>query len=259
VHWVQAYVRGIGAYLATSHPCILAKCSHDLDLVQWYAQSTCETVSSVGDLHFFKEENAPQGAADRCLDCSHKDTCIYSAKRLYIDKWHNDGEPEFAYPFNKVTIDIPHTEEKITKGLREGEYGRCAFKCNIDKVDRQMVQMTFKNGVKASLKMVFSATEGRYIVFYGTHGEIILDERNDTISVFRYGKEPEYIKISQINKNAGTHSGGDYMFMQSIYGILAETDEPLTPLNDSIECHLMGIAAEESRKTGGSLVKVHTV
>lgn len=257
VHWVQAYVRGIGGLLATSHPCILAKCSHDLDLTQWYAGSPCDTLTSVGDLHFFKEENAPEGATDRCLDCPHKDTCIYSAKKLYLDKWHNEGEPEFAYPFNKVTVEIPHTEERIVKGLREGEYGRCAFKCHTDKVDRQMVQMTFENGVKASLKMIFSARAGRYIVFYGTHGEIIFDERKNTISVMRYGQEEEIIDVFELIKVAGTHSGGDTMFMNSIYGTLEGTEEPLTPLSASIECHLMGIAAEESRKEGGALVKVH--
>ena len=128
---------------------------------------------------------------------------------------------------------------------------------NLDITVLIIIQMTFKNGVKASLKMIFSAYAGRYIVFYGTHGEIILDERSKQISVMRYGEETEYINILDLIKVAGTHSGGDAMFMNSIYGTLEGTEEALTPLSASIECHLMGIAAEESRKQGGVLVKVH--
>lgn len=256
-HWSQAYVRGPGAYLELGHPALLAKCSHDLDLLHWYAQSECDTVSSVGDLHFFKEENAPEGATERCLDCKHMDTCVYSAKRIYIDRWHHDGKPEFVWPFNKVTLEVPLTEEGIMKGLREGEFGRCAFKCNTEKVDRQLVQLSFKNGVKASLKMVYASVAGRRISFYGTHGEIIMDERSDKIEVLRYGEEPEYINISEINEGGYAHGGGDTMFMASIYGILSGTEEAITSLSESVECHLMGVAADESRVLDGALVKVH--
>ncbi len=256
-HWTQAYVRGPGAYLETGHPALLAKCSHDLDLLHWYANSKCESVSSVGDLHFFKEENAPEGATDRCLDCPHMETCPYSAKEIYINRWHRDGEPEFVWPFNKVSIEVPLTEENIRKGLREGEFGRCAFKCNPEKVDRQLVQMSFENGVKASLKMVYASEAGRRISFYGTHGEIIMDERKDVISVLIYGKEPQYINISEINVGGWAHGGGDSIFMDSIYGILTGTEKPITSLDESVEAHLMGIAADESRILDGELAYVH--
>ena len=78
-------MRGIGASIELGHPAILAKCSHDLDLLQSYAQSECDTVSSVGGLDFFRPENAPEGATKRCLDCPHQETCAYSAKKIYID------------------------------------------------------------------------------------------------------------------------------------------------------------------------------
>ena len=32
-----------------------------------------------------RQENKPEGAAARCLDCKHADTCPYSAKRGYLD------------------------------------------------------------------------------------------------------------------------------------------------------------------------------
>lgn len=259
VHWAQAYVRGIGASIKRAHPAILAKCSHDLDLIQSYAKSECDTVSSVGDLSFFVPENAPEDSAYRCLDCKHQNTCVYSAKRIYIDSWYEKGKPEFCYPFNKVTHANPHTEESIREGLTNGEYGICAFKCEVDKVDHQFVQMKFKNGVKASLKMVFGAHPGRRITFYGNYGEIIFDERTDNIQVMPYGGKEENISVSSLKiiKEEQSHGGGDAVLVEELYDILSGKKECPTPLCESIECHLMGIAAEESRKCGGALIKVH--
>ncbi len=256
-HWAQAYVRGIGASIDLGYPAILAKCSHDLDLIQNYAQSECDTVSSVGELRFFKPENAPEGAAERCLDCKHIDTCPYSAKRIYIDQWHEAGEPTYTWPYNKVAIQSPLTEENLYDGLRNGVYGRCAFGCKVDMVDHQLVQMTFKNGVKASLKMVFGAEGGRRITFYGTHGELIMDERDETIVIMPFGKEKEVIEMSTILEGGNGHGGGDAKLIDALYGMISGEQSQVTGLKNSIECHLMGIAAEESRARGGAVVQVH--
>ena len=256
-HWAQAYVRGIGASIELGHPAILAKCSHDLDLIQSYAKSECDTVSSVGELSFFRPENAPEGAADRCLDCKHMDTCPYSAKRIYIDGWHQAGEPEYTWPYTKATTVYPHTEETLMEGIRTGENGQCAFMCKVDKVDHQFVQMTFKNGVKASLKMVYAQEPGRRLVFYCTHGELVFDEREEKIEVRVFGEEPENINLANILEEGNAHGGGDTVLSKTFCDMIEGIATCPTTLNESVECHLMGIAAEESRKAGGILVKVH--
>ncbi len=256
-HWAQAYVRGYMAYLETCHPVILAKCSHDLDLLYYYAGSECDTVSSVGDLQFFIPENAPDGAADRCLECKYVNECVYSAKKIYVDMWHEMGEPEFRWPFYKVSIDGPHTEEKLMKALETTEYARCVFKCNTEQVDHQMVQMTFKNGVKASLKMIYSPNSGRRMTFYGTMGEIVLEDRDDEIKVMPFGKEEYTIKIGSLVDNSQGHGGGDEIIMDELYEMLSKKGSSSTDISASIEAHLMGIAAEESRKQGGNIIKVH--
>ena len=255
-HWAQAYVRGVGASLEMGHPAILAKCSHDLDLVQAYAGSRCDTLSSIGGLDFFIPENAPEGSAYRCLDCIYKDTCAYSAKKMYIDLWHERGKPKFSWPFNKVSIVNPNTEENITEGLRTGEYGICAFKCKVEKVDHQFVQMTFENGVKASLKMIYCSEAGRRIVFYGNYGEMIFDERTNAIEVMVFGKEKQIIDLNHAVEEQG-HGGGDARIVRELYDIMSGSAECTTTLDESVEAHLMGIAADESRIKGGSLVKVH--
>lgn len=260
-HWAQAYVRGIGSFLEHGYSAIFAKCSHDLDLLQAYAESECDTVSSVGDRSFFIPENAPTGATERCLDCPHASTCAYSAKTIYIDNWHKAGEPTFVWPYNKVCLQVPLTEEGIREGLCNGPYGKCVFTASTDMVDHQFVQMTFKNGVKASLKMIFAADEGagRRISFYCQYGELILDERTDSIEILPFGKEKQILSIAELAKNsADGHGGGDMLLVDELYGIICEGKKQLTSLKESVESHLMGIAAEESRKNGGALVKVHS-
>lgn len=256
-HWAQAYVRGIGSSLAKGHPVILAKCSHDLDLIQSYAQSECESVSSIGARSYFKREHAPIGHAERCVDCKLKESCTYSATRIYIDAWKKKGMPKYGWPFSKVSLQTPLTEEGLLEGLKTGVYGRCAFLCEEDQMDHQMVQMHFKNGVNASLKMCYGAEPGRRLVFYGTDGEIVMDERLDTIEIMPYGKEKEVIEIHTLTEDGNAHGGGDGVLIREMYGILTGEKLAPTPLKESLECHLIGIAAEESRKQGGALVKVH--
>lgn len=257
-HWTQAYVKGVGASLKLGYPAILAKCSHDLDLIQAYAKSECESVSSIGELSFFKKENAPEGAADRCVECKYIDTCPYSAKRIYVDGWHKAGEPCFNWPYNKVSLQVPLTEEALLKGISEGPQGSCVFKCQTDLVDHQMVQMTFKNGVKASLKMVYGAFMGRRYVFYCERGELVFDERNDRIEVMPFGEETETIDLSELVKDGQKgHGGGDAELVKELYRALSGETEASTTLKGSVECHLMGISAEESRRNGGAVVRVH--
>ena len=108
-HQAQAYVRGYWRKENNSAPMILAKCCHDLDLIQFYANSTCESLSSVGDLTHFTADNAPEGASDRCIDCKYQNTCPYSAKTQYLDNWLKDRTD--SYPYN-VPCSAPITEEK---------------------------------------------------------------------------------------------------------------------------------------------------
>jgi len=256
-HWAQGYVRGMFASLEKCHPAILAKCSHDLDLIAAWAKSPCKTVSSVGELRFFRPENAPEGAAARCIDCQHKDTCAYSAKRMYIDLWYERGKPEYRWPFYSIAIDKPTTEEKLLAGLRTSPLGRCAFGCKVDMVDHQLVQMEFENGVKASLKMLIANREGRRVVFYGSLGEIVFDERTKTIDVMPYGGEAYTLDVRTLGFEDQSHGGGDLVLVDEMYDYLSGKTEASTAAASSIEPHLMGIAAEESRKRGGALVWVH--
>ena len=259
-HQAQAYVR-LQKLNPDTYPTILAKCCHDLDLIQHFAGAACKSVSSIGDLSFFRPENAPEGAEERCLDCKYVDTCVYSAKRIYIDKWKKRGCPPFSWPYNKVSLINPTTEEDLYQGLKTKVQGECVFKCGVESnphvVDNQMVLMKFENGVSATLKMVFAANPGRLISLYGTEGEIVMDEVLNTLTIKEYDGETEVIKLSSLDFGGWSHGGGDAGLINDLYDILIGVKKDYTSLKESVESHLIGICAEESRLDGGKTVKVH--
>ncbi|MCD7774980.1 MAG: Gfo/Idh/MocA family oxidoreductase, partial [Clostridiales bacterium] len=92
-HYATSYIRG---KWANSDKCgtsmLLAKCCHDMDLMMWLMGGVKpKYVSSMGGRQYFRRENAPKDAGERCLlDCPYIDTCNLSAKRIYLDlpgKW----------------------------------------------------------------------------------------------------------------------------------------------------------------------------
>ena len=130
----------------------------------------------------------------------------------------------------------------------------------MEKVDHQLVQMHFENGVDATLKMQFCAESGRRVNIFGTHGEIILDWELKTLELRRFGRDPEVFRtdsISDTDNGYDGHGGGDEGLIKDFYSILNGEVENYTSLAESAESHLIGIKAEESRLNGGITLKVH--
>ena len=256
-HQAHSYVRGNWRNTDCSAPMILAKCCHDLDLLQYYARSKCESISSTGDLVYFKKENAPEGATKRCVDCPHVNTCPYSAKRIYVDMWKSRECPVDIWPFNVLTTP-PITEEKLFEAIANGPYGRCVYDCDNNVVDHQLTTMTFENGVKATLTMTgFTSAGGRRYHFHGTIGEIILEEGSNTLTVQRFGEDAEILDFSTLEESGYGHGGGDVFLIRTLYEVLAGTATAETAFEASVESHLMGICAEESRLKNGELIYIH--
>ena len=266
-HQAHSFVRGNWRNDEETSPMIMQKCCHDLDLLQYYADSKCDTVYSMGGLSFFHRGNQPEGAADRCADCKYKYDCAYSAERLYIEKRRKDfdwavDKPDVdetarqqGWPFNVVDLSRPITEESLRKAYENSQYGKCVFACDNNVVDNQMVMMQFANGVRANLTMTaFTALPGRKLTFHGTLGELEMDEENDYIRLSRYGHGTQMFSIKEILKEAIQdtfgHGGGDLMLVRDFYKALTGEGDLGTTLESSIESHLMALAAEKSRRTG---------
>ena len=55
----------------------------------------------------------------------------------------------------------------------------------------------------------------------------------------------------------GGHGGGDQGLVNDLYGMFTGTKKAITSLEESLESHLIGIAAEQSRKLDGKRIYVH--
>lgn len=253
-HQAHSYVRGNWRNTDKAAPMILAKCCHDLDLLQYYAGSRCKSISSVGDLTYFKKENAPTHSAARCIDCAVAKDCPYNAYNIYIKMWKEEGSPADFWPYS-VIAPAPLTEEKLFDAIKTGPYGRCVFACDNNVVDHQLTVITFENGVKATLTMTgFTCLGGRRYVFHGTLGELILDETTDEITLMPYGKDVEKFNIKVLSEGGYGHGGGDSGLIDALGDMMSGNAPQTTSLETSIESHIMGICAEESRKKNGKLV-----
>ena len=267
-HQAHSFVRGNWRNDTETSPMIMQKCCHDLDLLQYYADSKCDSVYSQGDLSFFNKENQPEGASDRCQDCQYINTCPYSAERVYVDQFVNIGSVT-GWPFDVVDLTRPITVESLRKAYQNNQYGRCVFACDNNVVDNQQVLMKFENGIKATLTMTgFTGYAGRKLVLHGTLGEIEMDENRDLLKLSVYGEEKdvydvrksEAYSIAEIvaskEKDEFGHGGGDALLIQDFYDALVGAGNAKTTLEKSIESHLMALASEKSRKLG-EIVKVH--
>lgn len=159
-HFAHSFVRGNWHNEDESSFSLLAKCCHDLDLIQYWMQpKKCTNISSFGRLMHFTKENKPKNASDRCLTCSVETNCPYSAKKIYLEK------PNRGWPVSVVVPDIEEHESwddakvKVTRALETGPYGKCVYgECNNDVVDQQVVILDFDDG-KIKVFFLFEMTE----------------------------------------------------------------------------------------------------
>lgn len=258
-HQAHSFVRGNWHRSDETSPMILAKCCHDLDYLIWLSGSRCERVSSFGSLQYFKPENAPEGAAERCMDgCRAKASCPYDAEKIYLTNKETGvlgGNTE--WPIDVLT-EHP-TPETVMEAIKTGPYGRCAFACDNNVVDNQIVNMQMENGSALSLMMsAFTSIGGRTIKVMGTLGDLWGDMNRNIIRICEFGKEPEIIDMGKPERDFAGHGGGDRGLILSFLNYLEgkPADNTITTLETSIESHLTALAAEKSRLNNGIPVEI---
>ena len=239
-HQAHSFVRGNWRNSRETSPMILQKSCHDMDILLWLMDSHCTRVQSFGSLRHFTAENAPEGAAERCLSCQYVDSCPYSAPKLYLDMNRT------GWPVDVITTDL--SPEGRRKALEEGPYGRCVYRCDNDVVDRQVVNLEFENGGVATFTMTgLTADFCRELKIFGTEGQIQANMGTKQIVLHRFGEEPKTIPVDMGLEQSG-HGGGDYGIMADFLRILQEGGESRTSAEVSLQSHLICFAAERSRK-----------
>ncbi|KAK3679397.1 hypothetical protein LTR78_000958 [Recurvomyces mirabilis] len=300
-HFSHSYVRGQWRKESIAAPSLLTKSCHDIDFVLWMLCSpppgrdgaqahTPATVSSSGSLKQFKRARKPREAGDatNCMSCLIKDSCMYSAKRIYNDKHLAKGKAK--WPVEIVNPEIPHI--LVTVGLEAAEkallvtlaedydadatpvqdiesrpwYGRCVWESDNDVCDDQTVTFewddvhgTGKGSKTATFHMIaqtLAQCERRGRI-YGTNGEISYDSKSITVHDFTNDSTEVYNPEVPVNSH---HGGGDdglaTMFVKAVAAVMdgkmgveeAQKEYLGCTLEEVIRSHAAVFAADQARR-----------
>lgn len=256
-HYAHSYVRGCWHDSTETSPFIMAKCCHDFDLFHWFVGAPCVAVSSFGENRYFTHDYAPDGAAERCVDCKVK--CPYNAENLYI----KDSliKATFVKFMGGAVTGKPHpTKDDKYEALKNGSYGKCVYHADNNVADRQIVNMQFKNGaVVTHTATAFSNKMHRRTQICGSLGDIIADDLTAKITLCRYhGKKKVYRSKPWYLRILG-HVDGDINLIKGWSRLISgkEYDKRhVTFLEDTIASHKIAMAAEESRLSGGRTTEI---
>lgn len=259
-HFALSYVRGPWRNVEKSSPTIIAKCCHDLDTIKWLMGKKCVKVSSFGGLYYFNKENAPEGSAEYCADCNPltREKCLYNSYAIYPERVKRAVVGGTA---RLVGRDINEVIDK-----KEDIIARCVFHCDNDAVDNQVVNMLFDDGSTANLTMIaYSKDCYRYLHVHGTKGDVTVSGDDMKVTVCLYDEPSRVVdpeKDPLLNPGGRElddgHGGGDYYLFNDFINYVTVNSPSITrtTIDDSIESHVMGFKAEQSRLSGGMPVDI---
>jgi hypothetical protein len=238
IHMSHSYVRGNWHNSKQTTPIILAKSCHDLDILRWLLNKPCTHIQAFGSLQWFTSKNAPEGSTSRCSDgCKVEATCPYSALEIYYRKRQRN-----------YVFDLPEDKNEqaayVLQQLKTTNYGRCVYKMDNDQPDHYTSNLLFEGGLTASFSMeAFTSYEGRRTRIMGSMGDIVGDMSSFTLTDFLTGKKTEWKQATD------GHGGGDWRLVTDWLHAIAERNPALltSTIDASIESHVMGFMAEESR------------
>ncbi len=238
-HYAHSFARGNWRHSPPSAPFVLAKSSHDLDILRWLAGAPPAWIMADGHQHHFRPEARPVGAAERCLDCpvAH---CPADARRIYLTR------PADAWPNTVLTN--TGTPEGVLEALRHGPYGLCAFRGDNDQPDHISALIHFENGVQATLTVsAFTHDNTRTLRVLFTGGEVRAQMERGELEVHHFGRGT--VETRRFDTH-GNHGGGDGGLVRGWLAYLhGEAAQP-TPLAQSLDSHRMAFAAERARASG---------
>jgi hypothetical protein len=248
-HMAHSYVRGNWHNSKKTTPIILGKSCHDLDIIKWVINKPSKQIVAMGDLKWFKLANAPEGSTPRCTDgCKVERQCPYSAIRHYYDNRLRLG-----------VLDLPEDKSKhgevIMERLKTTNYGRCVYRMENDQPDHYITNIRFADNVTAAFSMeAFTSYHGRRTRIMGAMGDMVGDMEELVVTDFRTGKQTKLVpKAEDVEgyKNSG-HGGGDWLLVRDFVQAVSHQDPKMltSTIEESIESHIMGFMAEESRKKG---------
>ncbi|WFB37073.1 Gfo/Idh/MocA family oxidoreductase [Kiritimatiellota bacterium B12222] len=228
------------------------KATHHFDLVNWWLDSSPETVFGLGDLKFYGRENAEGRGVTSFYD---RGTGHPNAK----------GDP-FALDLSEE----PDLKEMYKDAEHEDGYLRdqSVFGDGINIEDTMNVVVRYKSGTQMSYTLsAYNPWEGYKINFIGEKGRIELEDLEKSYISAASGELGESLSKSQkllvlphwekayeveVPEAVGGHGGGDDPMLESLFSPHAPADPYGRTANhiDGARSILTGLAANQSFMTG---------
>ena len=248
-HMAHSFVRGNWRNSGLSSPIIMQKSCHDCDLMVWYVGSRARRVSSFGSLNYFRKENAPEGSAERCLECPAAEGCRYDARKAYLPglgMWPAD------------VVSPTRSPEELLEVLKTSPYGRCVYRCDNNVCDHQVTIVEFENDATVTFHLsAFTNRNERRIHIMCENGEIYGNDGTKLLEVSRFascGLDEYTMETIRPAAPSSGHGGGDSGIVDDFLRLMeakeSGTEESLSSIARSVESHLIAYAAELSRVTG---------
>ena len=202
---------------------LLAKCSHDLDIIATVANSHVRRVASFGSLEYFTSDKLKYNYCSQCDDRQ----CRYRFGGDYVRM----NEEENAKP-SDFNFDL------------------CVYNKDKDVVDHQVAILEFANGIKANFALnLFAEVPKRTICVAGTEGILYADTSEHCINIhYSNGKESENIPCLQENQSA--HGGSDLSFLNDFVKTIESGCPPKAGYAAGLASTVVGNAIEKSRLAG---------
>ena len=283
-HFSHSYVRGNWRKQSVTAPSLLTKSCHDIDWILWMLCSPPRgsklpphlpsNVASMGSLKLFKKARKPKkaGSATNCFSCPIMEDCMYSAKRIYIDRHLARGNT--SWPVDIVRPDIEDlvttggfekAKEALTRTLSQDYdvettstqdiesrswFGRCVWESDNDVCDDQYVNIEWEDDEygrtekTASLHMISHTADicERRGKVYGTEGEIHYDSTKIIVHDFKSEKAFTYRPEVQENSH---HGGGDRGLTEQFLKAIAAVNSGAMDVGNA-QVEFMGVTIEEA-------------
>ncbi len=218
-----SYMRRWHRKVANSGGFILAKCSHDIDLISWIVDALPVRVASFGDCNFFRPEKQ---MAQFCSVCTDQGCRFRFHGELVVM-----SEAEKANP-SKSKFDL------------------CVYNADKDVVDNQVTILEYGNGIRAVFSLnLFAPQAGRTIRLVGTEGYLEGNTVNNRIKVSSsIGLQP-VIYDCQADNDSG-HGGSDQLFFEEFVRCICSDIPPKVDYQAGLAATVVGNAIELARSTG---------
>ena len=210
------------------------KSSHHFDVFNWFAGSRCVSLSGIGGRspQFAPEENPPAG----CFSCTRD--CPYDLRK---DPDFQEMGIRFIPPSWK---NAPDEEDRIDT---------CVFKPGADITDHAFVNLSYENGVKASLFLCIygpKAPDQETLELVGTEGKLTLTRGTGTIELWSDHGATHEIIDTRDHEFSSSHFGADLELVRALRRFV-DGETPIASVQDGHESLRMVTAAQASIDAGG--------